>query len=71
MSLPSIAALPGRAARASLIVNFSVVPSHVALPGAASLLWLRRAAPQLGRVERPEKWEPLYVRDWKIEEENG
>jgi hypothetical protein len=32
VSRPSIAALPGRAILASLIVNFSVVPSHVPDP---------------------------------------
>jgi len=32
VSRPSIAALPGRAARASLMVNFSVVPNQVPDP---------------------------------------
>jgi hypothetical protein len=32
-----MAALPGRAVRASLIVNFSVVPSHVPDPGGTTV----------------------------------
>jgi hypothetical protein len=29
---------------------------------AAGLLWLARAAPELGRVARPAAWEPEYLR---------
>jgi tRNA threonylcarbamoyladenosine biosynthesis protein TsaB len=48
-----------------------LLPAHLAVPRAASLLWLRHVAPDLGRVERPESWEPIYVREWRIEEEEG
>jgi tRNA threonylcarbamoyladenosine biosynthesis protein TsaB len=47
-----------------------VLPEHLTAPRASSLLWLRNVAPELGRVERPEVWEPLYVRDWKVPEES-
>jgi tRNA threonylcarbamoyladenosine biosynthesis protein TsaB len=39
-----------------------ILPPHLALPRASSLLWLARAAPALGRVEEPATWEPEYVR---------
>ncbi len=45
-----------------------VLPEHLATPRAASLLWLRNVAPELGLVSRPEVWEPLYVRDWRVPE---
>ncbi len=48
-----------------------ILPEHLAVPRAASLLWLRASVPELGRVQRPESWEPIYVRDWKIKEESG
>ncbi len=46
-----------------------VLPEHQGIPRAASLLWLRRVAPELGRVTRPHGWEPLYVRDWRVRQE--
>lgn len=46
-----------------------VLPEHQGIPRAASLLWLRSVAPELGRVARPDGWEPLYVRDWRVREE--
>lgn len=46
-----------------------VLPEHLGVPRAASLLWLRSVLPDLGRVSRPEEWEPLYVRDWRVPEE--
>jgi tRNA threonylcarbamoyladenosine biosynthesis protein TsaB len=48
----------------------TVLPEHLGVPRAASLTWLRSVAPDLGRVERPERWEPLYVRDWRVPEES-
>lgn len=49
----------------------TVLPAHLAAPRAASLLWLRHVAPELGRVAEPDAWEPVYVRDWRISEERG
>jgi tRNA threonylcarbamoyladenosine biosynthesis protein TsaB len=49
----------------------SILPEHVGIPRAASLLWLRSVAPELGRVGRMAEWEPLYVRDWRVAEERG
>ncbi|UCC72414.1 MAG: tRNA (adenosine(37)-N6)-threonylcarbamoyltransferase complex dimerization subunit type 1 TsaB [Gemmatimonadota bacterium] len=46
-----------------------VLPVHLGVPRAASLLWLRSVAPDLGRVEEPGDWEPLYARDWRVPEE--
>lgn len=48
-----------------------VLPEHLSVPRASSLLWLRSRYPELGRVERPQEWQPHYVRDWKIPEEHG
>jgi tRNA threonylcarbamoyladenosine biosynthesis protein TsaB len=48
-----------------------VLPEHQSIPRAASLLWLRSVAPELGRVARPGGWEPLYVRDWRVREEGA
>ncbi|NIR42515.1 MAG: tRNA (adenosine(37)-N6)-threonylcarbamoyltransferase complex dimerization subunit type 1 TsaB [Gemmatimonadetes bacterium] len=53
------------------VAEARILPQHLAVPRAASLLWLRGVAPGLGHVARPESWEPIYVRDWKIEEESG
>ncbi len=39
-----------------------VVPPHVGIPRAGSLLWLSRRHPGAGRVEEPGTWEPEYVR---------
>lgn len=39
-----------------------VVPAHLAIPRASSLLWLARRVPETGRVSDPAGWEPDYVR---------
>ncbi|HEX2094594.1 MAG TPA: tRNA (adenosine(37)-N6)-threonylcarbamoyltransferase complex dimerization subunit type 1 TsaB [Longimicrobiaceae bacterium] len=39
-----------------------VVPAHLALPRASTLLALLRAAPEVGWVEDAAHWEPEYVR---------
>jgi len=44
----------------------TLLPAHLSVPRAASLLWLRRVVPELGRVVEPDTWEPLYVRDWRV-----
>ena len=48
-----------------------ILPEHLGVPRAASLLWLRNVAADLGRVEHPATWEPMYVRDWRIPEDQG
>jgi len=48
-----------------------ILPEHLGLPRAASLLWLRMVAADLGRIEHPDTWEPMYVRDWRIPEDQG
>ena len=48
-----------------------LAPRHVSLPRASGLLWLRRVAPSLGRVEDSAGWEPEYVRDWRVQEEGS
>jgi tRNA threonylcarbamoyladenosine biosynthesis protein TsaB len=45
-----------------------VLPEHLGIPRASSLLWLRSVAPELGFVPQPELWEPLYVRAWRVPE---
>ena len=47
----------------------TLLPEHLGVPRAASLLWLRSVAPEQGRVYAPGDWEPLYVRDWRVPEE--
>ncbi|NIN70514.1 MAG: tRNA (adenosine(37)-N6)-threonylcarbamoyltransferase complex dimerization subunit type 1 TsaB [Gemmatimonadetes bacterium] len=59
----------GRIAEA--LAGALVLPEHLAVPRAASLLWLRSVDPQLGHVAQPADWEPLYVRDWRVPEERG
>ena len=49
----------------------TLLPPHMAVPRAGSLLWLRSIAPDSGRVVEPQSWEPVYVRDWKVPEEQG
>jgi len=49
----------------------TILPAHLGVPRAASLLWLRSAAPGLGQVEKPAEWEPIYVRAWRVTEERG
>jgi tRNA threonylcarbamoyladenosine biosynthesis protein TsaB len=56
---------------AEALTGAVVLPEHLALPRAASLLWLRSVAPQLGHVPQPADWEPLYVRDWRVPDERG
>jgi tRNA threonylcarbamoyladenosine biosynthesis protein TsaB len=56
---------------AEALADAIVLPEHLAVPRAASLLWLRSVAPQLGRVPQPGDWEPVYVRDWRVPEERG
>jgi tRNA threonylcarbamoyladenosine biosynthesis protein TsaB len=46
-----------------------LLPEHLGVPRAGSLLWLSRVVPELGRVNDPARWEPLYVRDWRVPEE--
>lgn len=48
-----------------------ILPDHLGVPRAASLLWLRSVAPALGRVDRTDAWEPLYVRDWRVRDDRG
>ncbi|UCF21381.1 MAG: tRNA (adenosine(37)-N6)-threonylcarbamoyltransferase complex dimerization subunit type 1 TsaB [Gemmatimonadota bacterium] len=48
-----------------------VLPDHLAVPRAASLLWLRHVAADSGKVRRVEQLEPMYVREWKVAEEGG
>jgi hypothetical protein len=48
-----------------------ILPEHLGVPRAANLLWLRGAVPDLGRVEQPAEWEPIYVRAWRVAEERG
>ncbi len=62
-------ALAYRQAIAATFEDAVVLPQHLGVPRAASLLWLRSTAPELGRVERPAEWEPSYVRDWRVPEE--
>lgn len=55
----------------ALVESFGMttpLPEHLGVPRAASLLWLRRVAPELGHVAEPDTWEPLYVRDWRVPE---
>jgi hypothetical protein len=39
-----------------------VAPAEVGVPRASALLWLARAAPEMGRVADAAAWEPEYVR---------
>jgi tRNA threonylcarbamoyladenosine biosynthesis protein TsaB len=48
-----------------------VWPEHLGVPRAASLLWLRKVAPEWGYVDCPEAWEPLYVREWRARPNGG
>ena len=50
----------------SSVAGARVLPDHLAMPRAGSLVWLREIGAEVGRVERPEDLEPLYVRDWKV-----
>lgn len=43
-------------------LGFRVAPPHAGVPRAAALLWLAESDPAQGRVERPDTWEPGYVR---------
>lgn len=48
-----------------------ILPEHLGVPRAASLLWLRSEVPEMGRVDRPDVWEPVYVRDWRVPDARG
>ncbi len=48
-----------------------ILPEHLGVPRAASLLWLRSIAADLGRVNHPGAWQPLYVRDWRVPEQRA
>ncbi len=64
-------AIAYREAIAAAVAGATVLPEHLGIPRAASLLWLRRVAPGAGRVEEPAAWEPAYVRDWRLPREDG
>lgn len=46
----------------SAALGARVAPAHLSVPRASALLWLRRVAPDLGRVADAARWEPEYVR---------
>lgn len=48
-----------------------ILPEHLGVPRAAGLLWLRSEAPDMGEVSRPDTWEPVYVRDWRVSDDRG
>ena len=48
-----------------------ILPEHLGVPRASSLLWLRSIAADLGRVNQPGAWQPLYVRDWRVPEQRA
>lgn len=50
-----------RHAAALAVRGGGVLPLHLGLPRASSLLWLADRLPE-GRVTRPDLWEPLYAR---------
>ncbi len=64
------AAVYGRAIRAAW-AEARILPEHLGVARAASLLWLRSVAADLGRVAHPDVWEPLYVRDWRVPDDQG
>ena len=43
--------------------NGAIAPAHLAVPRAASLLWLCDTMPHAGEVADIAAWEPLYLRD--------
>lgn len=43
-------------------VGGRVLPRFQGVPRGAALLWLATTQPEMGRVEDPASWEPLYVR---------
>lgn len=47
---------------AILAAGGRVLPPHLGIPRAASLLWLAHRFPEAGRVASPAGWEPAYVR---------
>lgn len=72
--LPAFAgdgALLNREAIQKRLPDATVLPETSAAPRAAALLWLQRTYPELGHVADPQAWEPLYVRDWKVEEDQS
>lgn len=65
------AALLHREAIHAIWPKARILPHHLGLPRAASLLWLRNVVPDLGRVARVESWEPVYVRAWRVRDDEG
>ena len=55
-----------RAVLREIMPRARVLPDHVGLPRASSLLWLRATFPARGLVAEPRTWEPAYVREWKV-----
>lgn len=47
---------------AILAAGGRVLPAHLGIPRAATLLWLADRFPEVGRVASPAEWEPAYVR---------
>lgn len=48
-----------------------ILPDHLGIPRAATLLWLRNVVPDLGRVSGADVWEPVYVRAWRVRDDEG
>ena len=63
------AAIPEPLLQQAILAGLEVLPPASGEPGAASLLALADLVPELGRVERPESWEPGYVRASSAERE--
>lgn len=53
----------GEARRMASLRGCLSAPVHIAIPRAASLLWLQSIAPDAGRVDHAAAWEPLYLRE--------
>lgn len=45
-----------------LALGGRVLPAHLGIPRAATLLWLAHRFPEAGRVAAPSEWEPAYLR---------
>lgn len=52
-------------------LGFRVAPPHVGMPRASALLWLADLDPEAGVVQRPDLWEPGYVRASSAERETA
>lgn len=60
--------------RSAIRCRFSearVLPEHLGVPRAASLLWLKEVVPELGRIHDVGSWGPLYVREWSVPATKG